>query len=389
MFTYRIAIVSPYPLDPAKITGGIEAVVYNLVNGLRHDRAFEIHVLTVDYEHDAVYKPDSHIKLHVFDGEKNRDRIKIFKPEREWIRSTIRAIQPDLVHVHGTDVYGYATRNLNFPVLLTVHGVLSKEAKIDEKKLKLRNRTINKIKNTFNHYFEIKTLQSAKHIVAISPYTHNQIKKRTHAKFYFIDNPVDDRFFELKNRMVPNRFLFVGMIRARKGVIFLLQSFKKVIENNPDIELHLVGKIFEPEYFQLLQSYIHENNLQKNVLYCGQISDEELLEKFETCNALILPSIEESSPMVVEQAMAAGKAVIATNVGGIPFLIEHGKSGYLVNYGNIAELYKYIETLYRDPDKSVEMGKIGKAVAEKRFRNKEIIEKTKAVYLEIIKNSMA
>ena len=388
MSNYRIAIVSPYPLNPSKITGGIEAVVYNLVNGLERDHSFEIHVITIDYDHDSDYKPDGQIHLHTFHGEKNRNRIKIFRPERVWINSTIRDIQPDLVHVHGTDIYGYATRNLNFPVLLTVHGVLSKEAKINEKRLKLKNRTINAIKNKFNYYFEYKTLQRAKHIIAISPYTYQQIKERTDAEFYFIDNPVDERFFELQNRIVPNRFLFVGMIRARKGLIFLLHSIKKVIENYPKIELHLVGKIFEPEYYQLLRAYIHDNYLENNVIYHGQISDENLFEEFEECNALILPSIEESSPMVIEQAMAAGKAVIATNVGGIPFLVEHGKSGFLVTYGNVLDLSKYIEGLYRNPSKSIEMGRIGKAVAEKRFKNKEIIEKTKSVYLKIIKNSI-
>ena len=267
MSVYRIAIVSPYPLDPSKITGGIQAVVYNLVNGLRQDYSFEVHVLTIDYEHDADYRPDNNIILHRFYGGKNRDRIKIFKPERKWIRSTIYDIRPDLVHVHGTDIYGYATRNLNLPVLLTVHGVLSKEAEVNEKKLKIRNRTLNRIKNRFNSYFENKTLQRAKHIIAISPYTYDQIKERTHAKFYFIDNPVDDRFFGLNNRIVPNRFLFVGMIRARKGLIFLLQSFKRIIESNPEIELYLVGKIFEPEYYQLLRTYIYNNNLGKNVIY--------------------------------------------------------------------------------------------------------------------------
>jgi len=386
MSKYKIALVSPYPLDPAKTTGGIQAVVQNLVASLKNDPQLEIHVLTIDYDRDIPYRPIENVRVHWLQADKGRNRLLLFAPERKWIKRKIDEIRPELIHVHGTDIYGFATRKLNYPILLTVHGILSKEAKIIEKNVKLRTRILNRVKNNFNHYFENATLKAAKDIIVISPYVEQQIKSRTSATFYHIDNPVDRKFFELENRAKSNRFLFVGMIRARKGVLGLVKAISNLVEKYPDIKLHLVGKIFETEYFDLLKSLIEEKHLENNVIYRGRISDRELFREFEECQAVVMNSIEESSPMVIEQAMAAGKAVVATRVGGIPFLIEHEKSGLLVDYGNEEQMTRALDFIYSNPDKAREMGRYGRTIAEARFRQKRIAEKTKDIYLKLIKS---
>ncbi|NOY76240.1 MAG: glycosyltransferase family 4 protein [Calditrichaeota bacterium] len=386
MKKHKIAIVSPYPLDPAKTTGGIQAVVQNLVSSLKDDPELEIHVLTIDYDRDIPYKPVENVQVHWLPANKARNRLTLFAPEKKWIKQKIDELQPDLVHVHGTDIYGFATRNLGFPTLLTVHGILSKEAKIVEKNLKWRARLLNTVKNKFNHYFENATLRAAKHIIVISPYVEQQIQDRTAATFYHIDNPVDQRFFELDNRANPKQFLFVGMIRARKGVLGLAEAVQKLAEKHPDVKLHLVGKVFEPDYFDLLKKFIFEKHLENNIIYRGRLSDEELFREFENCQAVVMNSIEESSPMVIEQAMAAGKAVVATRVGGIPFLVEHGKSGLLVDYGNRDELAEALDFIYSNPDRAGEMGRYGKKIAEARFRQESIAKNTKDIYLKLIQS---
>ena len=386
MKTHKIAIVSPYPLDPAKTTGGIQAVVQNLVSSLKDDSELDIHILTIDYDRDIPYKSVKNVQVHWLPANKGRNRLTLFAPERKWIKQKINELQPDLVHVHGTDIYGYATRNLKYPVLLTVHGILSKESKIVEKNLKLRAKALNIVKNNFNHYFENAALKAAKSIIVISPYVEQQIKSRTEAAFYHIDNPVDQRFFDLENRAKPNRFLFVGMIRARKGVLGLAEAIHELTKKYPDVKLHLVGKVFEPEYFSLLEKFISENHLENNIIYRGRLSDEELFGEFEECQAVVMNSIEESSPMVIEQAMAAGKAVVSTDVGGIPFLIEPGKSGLLVKYGNTEEMANALDSIYSNPERAREMGTYGKKVAEARFRQENIAQKTKEIYFRLIQS---
>lgn len=384
MKPHRIAIVAPFPLEPAKITGGIEAVVQNLVNGLKNDPGLDLHILTFDYEKEVEPRANGEFHLHVLSGNKMRNRFSLFKPEREWIRRKIAEIQPDLIHVHGTDIYGFAAHNLEVPWLLTVHGILSREAKILEKQLHWRKRAFRWVKNQFNHYFENHTLEKARDIVVISPYVASQIKARTNARFHFIDNPIDERFFRVEGEITPGQFLCVGMIRARKGILNLVRAFKPICEKYPDIRLHLVGKVFEPEYFQLVQNYIHENQLERQILYLGRLPDQELFTQFSTCQSLILASSEESAPMVIAQAMAAGRPVIATRVGGVPFMVEDRHSGLLVEYGDLQAISAAVEFLYLHPERAKKMGMRGREIAEVRFRQEEVTRKTRELYCQLI-----
>ena len=93
--------------------------------------------------------------------------------------------------------------------------------------------------------------------------------------------------------------------------------------------------------------------------------------------------------MVVEQAMAAGKPVVATRVGGIPFLVEDRKSGILVEYGDISGLAEAITSVLRNPEVAREMGRRGQEIATTRFELSAIVDKTKKVYQEVIFNSNA
>lgn len=389
MGKYRIAIVAPYPLDPDKTTGGIQKVVQNLVFKLKDDPRFDIHILTIQYERGMVYRPQKNVILHWMTASKNQNRLRLFGPERQWIVKKLKEIDPDLVHVHGTDLYGYATSNYKQPVLLTVHGILSKEAAIDEKKLNFAVRFFDWTKHRFNYHFEKITLKKAKHIVVISPYVAGQIRNSTSAEFYYIDNPINEKFFELNHSKPTNTLLYVGMIRARKGILKLVTAFKTIAEKYPEVKLNIVGKIFEPEYFNLVQAFIKDNNLEKNVHFLGRISEKQLYQEYESCLALVLNSIEESAPMVVAQAMAAGKMVIATRVGGIPFMVDEDRSGKLVDYGDHEGLVEALEYAYLNSKEVREMGLRGKEIAKSKFQEIEIVKKTKELYLQLLESRFA
>ena len=288
-----------------------------------------------------------------------------------------------MVHVHGTDMYGFAVRNIKYPTVMTVHGILHQEGNKLDKSAKLFTRWYQNAITAFNRFFEFRSLAKMKNIIIIAPYVKEMIKNLTSAKMFSIDNPVDELFFHLKNRAAKKRLLFVGLIRARKGLLNLLKALNQVKIKIPHIELHIVGKIFEPDYFEELNRFIKKNDLQKNVSYLGQVDENDLCREFEECAALVLPSVEESSPMVIEQAMAAAKPVIASNVGGIPYLVANNETGILVEYGDVSGLEKAISDLMLDSDRRESMGLKGKKIAEKRFNIKAIAQETREIYLEI------
>jgi glycosyltransferase involved in cell wall biosynthesis len=87
--------------------------------------------------------------------------------------------------------------------------------------------------------------------------------------------------------------------------------------------------------------------------------------------------------MVIGEAMAAGKAVVATRVGGIPHLVDDGETGFIVDVGDVCALTDRILTILEDPELQSHMGRLAKERA-KRFRTSVVAAKVRDVYVEAI-----
>jgi glycosyltransferase involved in cell wall biosynthesis len=96
---------------------------------------------------------------------------------------------------------------------------------------------------------------------------------------------------------------------------------------------------------------------------------------------VVLPStVDEVFPMVILEAMACSKPVIATNVGGVPLLIEHGKNGFLSRPKNSKELARFIRALCEDPSLGRKMGLRGRKKVEEEFTVDRMTSETLKVY---------
>jgi glycosyltransferase involved in cell wall biosynthesis len=98
----------------------------------------------------------------------------------------------------------------------------------------------------------------------------------------------------------------------------------------------------------------------------------------------VFPSIYEAFGIVLLEAMACGKPVVASNVGGIPFVVEEGKTGLLFESGNVEDLADKIVTILKDEELREKMGEAGRERA-KEFTWDKIAERTVEVYKEILK----
>jgi glycosyltransferase involved in cell wall biosynthesis len=112
-----------------------------------------------------------------------------------------------------------------------------------------------------------------------------------------------------------------------------------------------------------------------------------LLDVYAESGMLVLPSLEETAPMALAQAMAAGKPVITTPVGGIPWMINHGETGYLVEVGDTQQLANRIQELLEDDLKRSRMGEAAKQRARELFLADNIATKTVNVYKELVRTS--
>jgi glycosyltransferase involved in cell wall biosynthesis len=122
--------------------------------------------------------------------------------------------------------------------------------------------------------------------------------------------------------------------------------------------------------------------LLDRVEFKGKLSLEETKNIMKDCYCLVLPSLSEGLPRVLLEAQALSKPLIASEVGGIPELIEDGQTGFLFEVGNSNELAEKLKILIKNRDLAIKIGRIGKNFVAKNFSNEKYMEN----YIQMINN---
>ena len=220
-------------------------------------------------------------------------------------------------------------------------------------------------------------------IVSNSKNTRMQVKK-VYGRDSCIVNPgVDIDIFNPHNvdadKYVTERkcLLAVGRLRKRKNFDFLLRAFKKIIEVSPDVVLRIVGEGPEKENLaQLIQNL----GLKEYVELLPQTNPENLAKLYKVCNLFVHPVEKyESWGMVILEAMAMGKPVVAVKSSGPREIIINGQTGYLVDF-SLAEFTEKIVDLLSSPQKASQMGEEGRKRVLSNFSWEKSAKKMEEIF---------
>lgn len=143
-----------------------------------------------------------------------------------------------------------------------------------------------------------------------------------------------------------------GRLSPEKGHRYLLQAIASLAPILPRLVLILLGE--GKERFNL-ERQARELGIEKHVLFAG--FQKEIRSWIQACDLLVNPSLTEGTPNVVLEAMALGTPVIATNVGGVPDLIEHLTSGILVAPADSNALVAAIHAIFRNPEEQLRLAR--------------------------------
>ncbi len=134
---------------------------------------------------------------------------------------------------------------------------------------------------------------------------------------------------------------YVGGLSRNKGVHILINSFKKLEQEN--VRLHIFGKGIDEDEFREM------GYPDKRIIFHGFISNEKLMRLYYKANITVVPSIcYDNSPMVIYESLMHGSPVIGSRIGGIPELVEEGYNGFLFEAGNVDELKGIFEKIISD-----------------------------------------
>jgi glycosyltransferase involved in cell wall biosynthesis len=101
-------------------------------------------------------------------------------------------------------------------------------------------------------------------------------------------------------------------------------------------------------------------------------------------DAFVLPSANEGTPVVAIEALAAGRPVVATRVGGVPDVVTDGEDGYLVDVGDVQAIAAALERLARDPELRRSFGDRGRELVVPRYRVERLVDDVDALYRELL-----
>jgi glycosyltransferase involved in cell wall biosynthesis len=180
--------------------------------------------------------------------------------------------------------------------------------------------------------------------------------------------------------------IFLGRVSLAKGVLCLLKAMATVQAAVPSAALYFVGDTSGAEGQECLnhlQSSMHRPGL-RNLHVTGWRPDcYEILARMDL---LVLPSLSEGVPKVIIEAMALGKPVVATRIGGIPELVQEGKTGLLVAPGDSADLAQAIIALAQDAELRHRMGAQARRVALRKYSIQDNLAGLAKIYQELLRS---
>jgi len=175
--------------------------------------------------------------------------------------------------------------------------------------------------------------------------------------------------------------LTVQRLHPRKGLECLLKALGIVVRENSKVKIVIVGEGPEREKLESLAGKLH---ITRNVTFLGSVDHTDLPKVYAACDIFVLHTLYEAFGIVLVEAMASCKPVVSTNVGGVPEIVQNGKTGLLVPPRNSNLLAKAILLLASDEILRRTMGKEGRKIVEKRYDWSVIVERYLDLYSSIV-----
>jgi glycosyltransferase involved in cell wall biosynthesis len=375
----KVLMIGDYPLEPGMVHGGIESVTSVLVAALAaQDDIDNVAVLRFHTGEAPTDYRRAGPKVEVY-YVRDQDRLRTitgsFLDVRK-ARKLVAELKPDIVHGQGIGWYGDIAVKCSPNSVVTVHGLPHVEIRLSARMTfrdKLRVKPIDALVR--------RVLRRAKVIISISKYDTQLLGRLIKGIPVSIANPTGLEFFALApSRPSEPRLLFAGVLVPRKNLEGLLNAFAQVRQAVPGARLIMVGPHPDPDYAQTVQDRVTSLALGDSVDIVGFVDNDRLRQEIATARAVVLFSREETAPTIIAQAMAAGKPVIATRVGGVPEMMNDGESGFVVESEDETALAEQMLTLLTDQDLCLRMGARAHELALYRFNPEAVARKTVQAY---------
>jgi glycosyltransferase involved in cell wall biosynthesis len=329
-----------------------------------------------DLGHDIMlvsfYPTDKEIEgvdiRHIEIGNKNAALLRVFQ-----VRKLIREFQPDILHAHYASSCGVVASMTRFhPFVLSVWG----------------DDILEFPKKSFFHRWAVKkVILNADHVTATSNMLRDATEKLIDINMEMIVIPfgVDLDKFNYFKRTGKEKIKIgtVRIFRPKYGLEYLLKAFAKLRESYNNITLTIVGDGILREKLHSLAASL---SISDCVCFPGAVPNDKVAIYMRDFDIFAIPSIGQGETFGVAavEAMATGLPVVASNVGGLPEVVDDGKTGRLVKPGDVESLKNALEYYILSGDARIEHGRRGREKVEREYNWQENAKLMAKLYENIL-----
>ena len=384
----NICLVSrEYP--PETGWGGIGTYTYNLAHALT-ELGHEVHVIaqaagaTRDYADGIVHvhriKP---MKISVpFIGGALRNLVYSFQVYKE-IKSL--DYEFDIVETPNWTSESFCCSiflSNKIPIVVRIHTPYFEVFEMYNRQMKINDKLICKAEEFSVKKAECVTSSTLGNIKLISQ-NYNLHSQKIKIVPLGINTHAADR-----SRLDGHTVLFIGRLEKRKGIETLIKAIPNVLKQIPDAEFIIIGRDTNTaeagrSYLKYLKQFIKPSFVDK-IKFMGNVPDEELPNYYKSCSVFVAPSLYESFGLIYIEGMAWGIPVIGCVVGGVPEVVENGKTGLLVPPEDPKALAAAMIKLLKDEFLRKKIGEAARECVERKFSREMMARNTLKIYEQVI-----
>lgn len=303
-----------------------------------------------------------------------------------YFYKTIKQEKPDLVHIRGVQLEGFygvlAAKLAGVKCVMSVDGLM-----IDAQ-------NIGKVKRfVFKRILEPFALKHADLTYCVCQYAADRAFVQQHTKhlygcihnaapIYDLSNRENERINKRKALGIADNEIVltnIGRITREKGIHVLVESFAQITKKHNNVRLCIAGM---GDYIHEIETNYSRLIAEGKILLLGKISDVK--ETLLASDVFVFPTLHENLSNSLLEAATVGLPIIATNVGGNPEVIEHNKSGLLINPDNVGELTDALLQVIEDSSLRTDLGKQAVVKIESEYTQEKIFERMAEMYDKVL-----
>ena len=308
---------------------------------IRRGHRVSVITLSPEISNRKIFKGPE-LTYYVYPERTQRRMRDFYKVERHGLEEGIRLANPDVLHAHWTYEFALACLDTDLPTIVTCHDNAFQVLRFTRDFYRLGRL-----------YLQVQVIRRARLLTLVSPYLADSLGWLAKTEIEVVPNPV-----EVSQKPDYCRPRMTGPVRIAtvlngwqnlKNPKSAIKSFQLLRGKLPDAQMFMYGHDFQ-EGGKAWQ-WASSKGLCRNINFRGFIPPRELQGELRNMSMLLHPALEEACPMAILESMAVGVPVVAgDDVGGVPWILDSGRAGFLTNVRDPAKIAQTLLTCIRQDD---------------------------------------